>query len=493
MYLDIDEKQSNQISSGLSGEKYDKIGQGVSQYLSDYTGDISPFSQEYLLERQKVTEQKTNRFQNFVETKESYYKQTQKSSGLGIDLGFMKLGHKSSKTEELNFNKHTINYLALGRKTSAVVSLSEDADNIKFSQKAQQYIDNKDAENFYHYFGTHYVSKIQLGLYVNILISFNFESQDKAESKKKEIKAKLISEDGSADGSLGNNKEFHEFYASNNGTFYLEHNIPTSIVDGLKHKTTSIQGALDLLALVDTIADEQAMPISYSVTEYLLNELWGDSVKKNDKILKNIDFSELSSDCEIQLGKLDLYSENPSLYKKIDQYETIQKHYNHELKYLNDLIEGLDKELFYDTKDDTDKLNDLHANIPEFSLIRNKIDIDYKQIQTSSGKDLLEKLTSEADGHWLPKYSAADIKSHNARGVVFFNKNEIQIPTKQPNSSTQWLQTKIEETSDDYSNLYKKARTALNKLTPIQFFYCSVVFTNAKSNKARIVVYYPKL
>ncbi|WP_274887382.1 hypothetical protein [Vibrio harveyi] len=111
----------------------------------------------------------------------------------------------------------------------------------------------------------------------------------------------------------------------------------------------------------------------------------------------------------------------------------------------------------------------------------------------SQASDAMNNINSWINEHksgFCSKFAASDMKGKDARAVVFYSNEMIDVPSNQPGPDTKWARY-TQKTDTNYDLLYSEAANALSGLSEEQQFYSSVMFTNASGHDALIEIIYP--
>ena len=464
-----------------------------------------------------------------VETQADFHKLTNKNRTVGINLGFMQLGANSQHATETKFHEHIVNFVAYSKRIGYIIPLAGEREGKlirnRLNKRALSILDDANMspeekmKKFYANYGSEYTAEIHTGLWAAVHIYLECSNKEEADKKAKELKATVETEDGSGHGSFSNNADFEKAISDNKFKLRLRHNIPAAVLkDPGFYDLTTQKGKLELIDNLAKISEEHAMPIQYIPLSYdFAEDFWGDTLKEKARLVtEELDVVTRMAICDTQLGRIEKYRDCTSDFEELEEtkgmdvgakkayVDDLEIGFKNEQSGLTQLMRKLDADITYQLpEEDKKNLLELAKSNVGIELKYVKVDMSFKKIsksRSSQGDDpLLNNLVSRGDYKHLVKFAAADRLSTSSVGYVFYNTTPLQTPSWQPGAQTKWKKTDTVTEAGDAKSTYLKLAERIveemNKLTPTELFYCSVLFTDAKEDKnpMAMTVYYPEV
>ncbi|KHT62289.1 hypothetical protein RJ45_18075 [Photobacterium gaetbulicola] len=426
-------------------------------------------------------------------------KKTSHQSGLTVNFGFFKIGHKNESELTMTESSKNIYFLASARRIGKVIRLG---DTTLTKESLDVY--NQDPEIFAEDYGTQYISSLSTGYYCYVLIEIKCSSQQQAKQRKKELELAASNENANADAKLGSGSNFTELCNQ-----YGAHSIMvTNLTELPKQKYSSpIESNLAIVDLVeerDPIDAPTLMTIYNSYPSSKI-KLVNDQTTKVMNLLKNkYRITETLPKARMQVNDLKPASDYLCDYKNSEDI----KHYielNEEmLSQMDSALFLLDKNIFSDVSSYLKEVEEIKNNIEKIktptellpiklNLIKHAKDVD------SSGedgpKDALAKILSPGNESWFnPKFSMSDRHKAKSRSLVIFSKDYIST-NKYPDPKSDWKNEIITHSSSgsiSHDKYELQLRDWMMKnLSPWQYYHCSITCTATQKGVYSYAVVYP--
>lgn len=424
------------------GPKFQGVGEGIKAYSDEMHGTSSAFPncpqvREYTENVFKAVGYFFNSYSELTEHKS-------KKTGLGVNLGFMKFGHKKEKKSMHQVTSKTVNFVAKSYRKGDLVVL----DTGDFDEQMSSHAKKMSQEDFYRNYGAYYINSVQTGYYVNIYISIECQSETQAEGIKKEMELKLKTEDGSGELSSGRSNDFTSYINEIGARFEVEHNLPDSAIK--EPKFTDIKEAFALLFLVETISTTECNSImtssvkpypSLSESEYAFKNTTMDAYKYMHPPLTEKNLNSEFNHCNHQLSEALEYKDFNSNYTKIDNIDSIIEYYYGKLDLYRTIASQFNENPWADISQSYSELATFFTQDPEFELVPSKFEIGYvlNRISTlsSTGPTTLDKLEALDTKTYFPKiWGVNDIENMYCDQIALYSKNLIEFPNNPPSSSS---------------------------------------------------------
>lgn len=401
--------------------------------------------------------------------------------------------------EESSKNIYVLSY---AKKTGATQHLrsTEVTDEAKEAYK-------KNKVSFYRTYGSQYIHSATQGYYCFLLIAIKCSSESQARDRRKKLDASLTTEDGSGSASSGKSDSFSSLCREYGGSAQIHHNltIPKELSN---FNSLDIKEKLEIVNLVDTMDISKANFVFSSLKHYPDQEF--PSVRDTTNRVQEIFINDYEFDkkgCEYQkyINDLQPYYDHQSNYEKSKDTDASYKYYTEKLKLFRKKLDNIENDLFVDfdaIEKELEKFENSNQGEKVISLIPKKLNIVKHRLKSSkSGKDAPEdalKKTADRDAvykdevRWCPKFTSADQRSEPCYGYVFFNKDRILPSRAQPDINTKWSVHTIskKEHHNDEDISLELRDWMMEKLTPWQFYHCSITCTtSSKPVISRSVVY----
>jgi len=482
------------LKSDIEGFK--GLGFGVKAYTYERVGASSAFDKNKCKAKRNHTTQEVHSHHIFIHSYEELQQQTNKTSGLKIDLGFFSFGHKKEKVYNLSVHENMVIYYAQATRVGDQVQLDIGEFNKGMYDRSREF----DQLGFYENYGSHFVSSLETGYFAEVLIYVECNSREEAQGVEKEMQAKISSEDGSGDVNLGSNDAFLNYCKKISASFEYRHNLPSEALKD--NPVESLEDVFKVISSVQTLDvsqcnaivsyELQSYPFTHEDTYAFINTTF-EEYQDNDLLLNVQRLAKEFQKCTQQLEYCDTYYTYNSSYEEIEGIEKTKTYYEEKIACLYNMAERLNKNPWADISESYDLLTTKYNKDPEVVLIPEKLEVgNYRVYGISRGRldFVFEKLQQENISYHVPKFTRY-MPTATFDGmyiVVFYSKNYIRVPITQPDVSTKWKIKYFYEGSGARKQLVEFINS---ELTPWQYFYASIGSEWIDSHEAKNFICYP--
>lgn len=483
--------------SSASQSSASSLGDGYKEFFGKAS---SAFSQKELKQHQfekDTTDQGQGKITAAViSSAQALHDKGQKASGLSLDLGFFKIGHKSETEFETEYHENTAFFLitATRKGISKTFDFSKD---LMTEESRKRFEDNP--ESFYRTYGSHYVSSVTSGAYAHLLIYARSSSKEEAKRKASKLNAAYNSEDKSGSGAFGNDGEFAKTLKEIGAEIEIKFNVPQGVLNNLKDEDIdplSLEGGMKLAKAVTTLDVSKANPVFSELSTYPFSDQALDQIDLvNSKLTRTFGVGEFAENATRQLGRLEEYENFTSDFAPIHDTEKVRSYFEHKEALLGDLIGSINDNIFADTSEIENSIilfDEENNNLrKEVILERVTLELAWRTLKRKSDTDNLQDYANEIaksanSGKKGTEFYAKVSTVFNGGQqltVKYSSKNEITPPIRPLPADVTWACRAFQHESFDPGTLINNLRNWMQEnLTPWQYYHCSVQLARYEKN-----------
>ncbi|MEJ2765213.1 hypothetical protein VV869_14730 [Photobacterium sp. MCCC 1A19761] len=387
-----------------SKKTYSKLGNGVKAYIPEFDELNGPFT-DLTCYREEKTKNKFEAYAHLVSSYEHYHELNKKHSGMSLDFGIFKLGHKKERTEEHDIKETNVNLWLTSTRQGKHIELDVKPDSDLMSAKAK----SLDKIDFYNNYGRYYISGITTGYYCHVLITITCSSKSEAEKVGKSLNSKITTEDGSGAFNRSKENSFINECKNRNAIVHIEHNLPDHIIKEIdqssKGDNSFLQGALKKISVVESLSVDKCDEIvSYDLKQYpqtiqssyAFTDTTFEKELEAHPALNELSIKREFIKCLNTISDCKTYQAHPGKFNKVNNIKEKQQYFEGKLDQYITLIGKLNDNPWADVSKNVDYISNNYSDDRNYKFV---LDVSNEYINKLAEQTLFNAIAKIDNTH----------------------------------------------------------------------------------------------